>query len=376
MNLIFKFLLSIGTIVTSVLIIEGIRSTYFFSAPHQSLMAIGYDQLQYILIGENSNSDKDFLSADIKQSMYLSEEKEFLKIMPALKKINAGVGNTDYFDLITEDSEINGFGTCMGMKPNSLKKMVQIRSKVFHPKDPPVIFFDKDAKVAPELAVFLKKYGMPEKTISTNQWGERNTVPLLVKKRKVLVVGDSVALGVGVSDEETLASVLQRADQKRQYITIAIGGADTEQIMCDLDEALKRYSGQVDEIVYVVCDNDFRIGEEKKPADVLDSLQTIKQENGISKIAVVRAPYIYTVVPFMPESESSDRERADYISKSLKLESAKKNFDFFDIDDLAAEEVSREGSIFASLLLFADHVHLSKRGIQRLGEKILRLPRE
>ena len=61
-------------------------------------------------------------------------------------------------------------------------------------------------------------------------------------------------------------------DPTREYINIGIGGADAADIVCALDKAGRRYKGQIEELIYVYCENDINPTKPYgTPREVLDS---------------------------------------------------------------------------------------------------------
>src|SRR5262249_14140204 len=152
----------------------------------------------------------------------------------------------------------------------------------------------------------FRRYGGPHTSLSTNDQGERITVPDVVTDRVVLVSGDSVAFGAMIDDEATIASQMQTRDRTRRYVNLGVPGDTAEQILCRLEAATQRYKGRIDELIYVYCENDLeskaRYGT---PKEVIEAVRNIVTREKIGKVTVVFAPYIYMVVPEMTRVEGS-----------------------------------------------------------------------
>jgi hypothetical protein len=257
------------------------------------------------------------------------------------------------------------------------KTLTQLRTNVFNPLDPPVMFYDSERRLDSEIEKLVRTYGVRGVTFTTNAQGERVTVPAVTSDRKVIVAGDSVAVGAMVDDAETISSQLQALDPTRQYINIGIGSAKAADIVCALNRAAQRYRGQIVELIYVYCENDFRPGfPYGSPQEVIGWLRDYAKAQGIPKVTVVYAPYIYNIVPQLTRFRGYDGERhATRAKERAELSELVHDaeFRYFDISDLGLEEIDRVKTQFAALSVFSDHLHLSPYGTARLVER-LRMP--
>jgi hypothetical protein len=305
-------------------------------------------------------------------ALYLSDRRELEALVPALKSIDAGVGNTDVADLVSENASINiEAGDCTRMKANLRKLTTQIRSDIFDVYDPPVVFYDADRALPDSVRAFLDRYGVRSVTLTTNAYGERTTLPLVDRDEKTLVAGDSVALGVGLTDAETLASRLQEADASRQYVNLGIAGVSSPQIECALDAAARRYAGAIAELIYVFCDNDYDPEDPRTaPSSVIAWLQHYATAHGIGRVTVVRSPFIRVVFPHR-EALEKDRFRAASARQLAQLAAAAR-FRYLDIAMLAASEGASRATIFGPLQLFIDRVHLSPDGSRLVAQSLAR----
>jgi hypothetical protein len=366
-----KWLINFSILLLSTLVMvvfmEGARTLYFKDKHHIGIIA-NYSSKWKQKYGEG----KSQLLTEGKFA-FLEIRSEFEELIPELKEINAGVGNTDFFELKNENSSVNGYGSCGGMKPSLAKEMIHLKSLLFNLYDPPMIFFDKGTKISASLEKFIQKYQFTSKTLSTNEFGERITVPIIHRKKKVLIVGDSVAMGIGLADHETISSRLQQKDSLRQYINIAVSGIQHDVILCLLEEASKRYPDAIEELIYVFCDNDYEdITEEPGGAKlIVNKLRSFQEKNKVKKITMVRAPYIFSIPPLI--KPSAEQYWLNNEVKKLLTESQNAGFHFIDISDLALEDAKSNESQLSFLRLFIDHVHLSPMGTMALVQKLLNI---
>ena len=122
--------------------------------------------------------------------------------------------------------------------------------------DPPVLHFKSDAKISDALRNYLDQQTRLSYTYGVDADGFRVTVPVIKSKRKILLVGDSVLFGVGVNDDSTIASHLQRiVGESFQVINAGVGSYNGEQAfqMANLLSGKDRYEA----LIYVACQNDF-----------------------------------------------------------------------------------------------------------------------
>ncbi|WP_271201447.1 SGNH/GDSL hydrolase family protein [Methylopila turkensis] len=306
---------------------------------------------------------------------FFSQAEELSDRLELMKASAVGVGNSPFRDAMSGDAAINTkIDGCPAVKPNLRKTAFFLRTNAFNPFDPPTIFHDVGKTLDPQLAAFFERYGTRPVSLSTNAQGERVTDPLIERPRKVLVAGDSVAFGAMVDDSETISSQLQKRDGARQYVNLGVAGVDAEAILCRLEDAAQRYRDQIDELVYVYCENDFQPKRPYgRPDEVIDRLRQFAAREKIGKVTVVFSPYIYMVAPeltrFSGHFGASYHYRAE---ERRELEQAVKaaGFRWVDIGLLAKEEEARSRTRYAIFSLFVDQNHLSPAGVGRLVDAL------
>lgn len=351
--------LVIGSVLFAWLVGEGARALYFGSTPHKTFLSLALGPWWKTM--PSAMVVPEFAS--------VTNARELRKFIDEFKAVNGGLGNTDFDELVNESAAINGHGPCGGNKPNLDKSITQIRIEGFNSFDPPVFFVDHSTKLSPKLEAFLRKYGFEPFRFTTNSVGERTTLPPVKRKEKVLVVGDSVALGVSVDDEYTLASQLQKADLRREYVNVGKGGAGMADIQCLMNEAAKRYAGQISELIYVACDNDFSDSSAETPEGLLRRLKAFREAHGIGRLIVLRANYIYSNFPFREYPLQPGLEKVFSMGQALKSS----GLPYADMMEVVLEEQRKRDNLFAGLEFYSDYVHWSKQGIATMAEKVTML---
>ncbi len=307
----------------------------------------------------------------------LAGRDEIEPLIPAMIAAGVGMGNTPYKELVTDRASINEVGPdgCLSPKPNLLKTTTYIRSVDYDLFDPPSLFFDRGADLGEPLTRFVKNYSISMSDFSTNSDRERVTLPVIASRRKVLVAGDSVAVGAMIGDNDTLSSQLQKRDASAQYVNLGVNGVPAEQVVCRLQSAGKRFDQQIVHIIYVYCENDFEAGRPfGRPEEVIAWLKPFAAQQNNAKVTIVFAPYIYNIIPNLtrfPGSRGADHKTFVAERDTLHRKATQAGFDFVNIGEIARKETTALHNDFAAFALFVDHVHLSKLGVSRLVDKLL-----
>jgi lysophospholipase L1-like esterase len=303
---------------------------------------------------------------------WLLQREQIERLIPKLKAAGVALGNSPFHELRADKAAITEITEgCRTQKPNLRKTMTYLRSNLFKHFDPITMFFDTDADLDPEIRRLIDDYGVRLISHSTNQFGERITLPAIESDDKVLVAGSSQANGAMVDDSETIASQLQALDKTRQYVNIGIGDATTGDTFCALRRAAQRYPGQIRELIYVFSESNFRYGSAQ---EAIDWIKGFADSQKLSHVTIVYVTKIYNIVPQITRFRNDPGEHAEWFSRErsqLPEIVATAGFRFIDITDLALDEIKQAGTQFAALSLFVDHGHLSPYGTARLVERIL-----
>lgn len=306
----------------------------------------------------------------------ITQSEAFDQLLDAFEADGVALGNSQYEQLRTDRAEMNTITDgCKVQKPNLDKEMTYLRAGLYEPFALVTAFYNHGKPLHPEVQAFIDRYATRKIRHRTNEHGERLTLPTIISDDKVIVAGDSVANGANIKDDETLASHLQTRDPSRQYINIGIGGADADDIACALESAAKRYPGEIRELIYIYCENDFNDDEPMgTPEDVISGLQQYVKAQGIDNVTIIYAPYIYNVVPYLTrfrgyrggkfQSHKSERERLIQLTRNA-------GFDFFDMAELALREIEVTGTEFAALRLYEDHAHWSPIGTSKMADHLI-----
>jgi hypothetical protein len=346
---------------------EGVYSVLRWRNSDQGILYKGYAHLGRAVLSWSANETA------VPDFARMAGRAEFDEVLPALRSARAGLGNTDYRGLPTDRVNKKDEDGCLVQEPDRQKVMAFIRSNLFEPLDPPLLFVNEGA-MNDEIEEFIDAYGWPPFHFSTNSRGERTTLPLVSTTKKVLIAGDSVANGAGVSDGDTLASQLQALDLDRQYVNLGVSSARGAHVICVLERALKRYAGEVDELIYIYCSNDFdQTKPYGTPEEVIGRLVSLTENERISKVTIVYAPFVYNIVPQLTRFKGYRGEWfPDRSIPALRLKNLTEQagFRYIAISNLAMEEIALRGSQFGVFSLFVDHVHLSPYGIARLADRL------
>jgi hypothetical protein len=308
-------------------------------------------------------------------SRTIVREADIRALLPAMKADGVGLGNSPYSELKTEEASVNSErGPCLEQKPNLHKKVAYLRTNLFNPFDQMSFFVDADRVLAPELQAFVDRYAFRFVAHSTNAHGERTTLPASEAERVVLVAGDSVANGLAIDDSETLSSQLQARDPSRRYVNLGIARAAAADIACALERAAGRYRGRIDEVVYVLCENDFdQGGTLSSPGELTDWLEAFRDREKVGRVTMVVSPLIYNTLPEVTRIRGhSHYSWPTFLAERRQVrELARgKGFAVVDIVDLVADEARRGRSQFAPLALYVDHAHWSPLGVSRVVEAL------
>jgi hypothetical protein len=351
------------------LIAEGLYAVTRGREPGQSLGYQGFALVKEAIQGQEAEVPGDPNAAT------LDDRGEIEALLDRFTADAVGLGNTPYRELRTDEAsiqvEVDG---CTRQKSNLRKKETHLLTRLFDPLDPIVAFWDADRQLDPEVRRFIERYRFREVVMTTNRFGDRVTVPDVARERKVIIAGDSVANGVLLNDDETLASQMQALDSERQYINTGIAGAPAADVICAIDAAQRNYGGRFDELIYLYSENDFQAGEPYgTPEEVVAWLKQFARRHEVGRVTLVFAPYFYNIVPqlsrfkgyrghFFPRHAAERRRIAEAAAAA--------GFRYLDYGEIALEENRRAGTMFAAFALFVDAAHYSRYGTSRLVERL------
>jgi lysophospholipase L1-like esterase len=299
-------------------------------------------------------------------------------ILEELTQLKAAIGNAnnptklpehDTF-LVRPDKEL-GFV----LRPDVRISVSMLQSTKALNVDPPVLHLKDDDN--PEYSNRLKAYIEEESRInysySTDSNGFRKTVPEVKSDKQILIIGDSVAFGVGVDDEHTAASQLQKTiGEQYRIINGGVGNYNGRQafLMAKKLSDENNFAG----LIYIACQNDFMqaeswVGEAK---DVLTEINTISDRFNNNIIIMLETYMEYTLHDFFLDTDWSDKriEETHSLRRSLPKITAEFGFEYYDWTETVSNFMKKEKSIFSRFALYSDHAHMSPLGNRLMANEL------
>lgn len=365
-----NWILAASLCVVVYLMVEGVLAINHWERSHRSLT---YQAVQMI-DGISGRAEPRFFRP------VLSDPREIEVLLDDMRSAGVGLGNSPYEELrTTTASTARRVDGCLQYRPNLHKTFTYLRTPLFEMFNPIMMFYDSDSDLSNRLQHFVERYGVRLTTFTSDEFGQRTTLPTVERDGIVFVAGDSVAAGAGISDDETLASELQRRDLDRRYINLGKGGAEAAEIRCNIELAAERFRNRVQELIYVYCENDFDNDESMgTPEAVMTWLRQFVREQEIERTTIVYAPYIFNVVPELTRVPGERGERFnDHADEKARLVALVQDagFAWVDFGELALAEADARGTPFAALGLYIDVVHHSPLGVERLADAVERANR-
>ena len=238
--------------------------------------------------------------------------------------------------------------------------------------DPPVIAYSKTSRPSETTVNWLTENALLTNAYSTDSIGNRRTIPDISADQKVFVLGDSVAFGVGVNDEHTFASFLQRRmGNTHEVINLGVGGYDAEQI---LERA--RLIGTADSrdiVIFIACQNDFHDNifgfDQEKLTDFMNKVAILQKKKNFAEVLVVFQTYQeYTFSKFWTVWPDKFIENMTAGIQKFERLGADLGFKTVNWDRLVNQFNAEERSIFSGMSLYSDHNHLSPLGKRLLAD--------
>jgi lysophospholipase L1-like esterase len=299
-------------------------------------------------------------------------------VLKELTKINAVIENAGN---PTKQAEHD---TLAVMPDDELKYVLRPSTKMFvnmlkstkaYNFDPPilVIKYDDQNLISERLRSYLKDESRLRYSYSIDNDGFRSTLPYVDSDKKVLIIGDSVPFGVGVNDEDTVASQLQKMVNNRyRIVNGGVGGYDGQQAfsMAQRLSNSSKFAG----LIYVACQNDFMGGKDwiQEAEDVLTKIKSISQRFNNNIIIVLHTYMEYNLRDiFLEDGWKEKRIKKTDALRAALLEMCKKyGYEYYDWTQIVNDFMERGKSIFSRFALYADHCHLSPLGNRLMAAKV------
>lgn len=243
----------------------------------------------------------------------------------------------------------------------------------------PLLFLNNKLNYSDDLEDYIESESTVSCLMSSNELGFRNTYPKSNGEKEVLVIGDSVAFGLGVDDESTVASHLQKKiGVEYKVINAALSGYGTRENFAMIDEFKERHFSH---LVYIICENDFR---PVSPADMEDPVgyTVVHAMNIIERIekdylkmfdhvTVVHHSHIYGAIMYLSSCDDEGLKPIDNINRMAIAKTKGTNISFLSWADIAKIYSTKiKKSIFAIDALYVDHCHFSSEGNELLASHI------
>jgi len=261
------------------------------------------------------------------------------------------------------------------LRPNVRISVSMLKSARAINIDPPVLHlkYGDDLQYSDRLKTYLKKESRLDYSYSTDGNGFRKTVPNVKSDKQVLIIGDSVAFGLGVDDENTAASQLQKLiGEQYEIINAGVGGYTGQQafLMAKHLSDEKKFSG----LIYIACQNDFMDGKDwvAEAKDILAKISTLSNRFDNKVIVLLETYMEYNLRDFFLEKGWSDKdiENTHSLRQSLPKITADLRFEYHDWTEDVSKFMENEKSVFSRFALYTDHTHLSPLG-NRLMANVL-----
>ncbi len=258
------------------------------------------------------------------------------------------------------------------LKANKKVDNYIIKSKKPYHFNPPTIHIRSNERLSEELKEYLLNQTRTKYSISTTQDGFRTTLPKINSSRKILLIGDSVAFGVGNDDENTIASFIQKSIGPRATIINAgVGGYNYEQIINKAKLECKRKRHNYSGLIYFMNQNDYLKTEEIKVAfEMLESIQNEFDNN----IFVFFSTYMTHEISDLINPNYTNNKEFKFVNKQKELISKYCNnlgYKYADLSSIVPKHMLNENSIFSRFALFTDLSHFSPRGNKLIADRII-----
>jgi lysophospholipase L1-like esterase len=260
------------------------------------------------------------------------------------------------------------------LRPGAVARAYFLRARNRGNLDPPVLYVPEQAQLSEHVERFLAENAVLTYSYTIDAQGHRLTVPKVIADRKILVVGDSVAFGVGVGDDQTVSSNLQqRLGESVQIVNAAVGGYNGRQA-ARVAKNLGR-TGEYDTLVYLAFQNDFMMGPEKSYEEsataVLEEFARVARYfNG--RVIIVLDTYMeYTLRDILGNWTEEQILETERMRQRIREVSRKDKFVYRDFTDTIEAQDKADGTIFSRFSLYVDHAHLSPRGNVLLADSLV-----
>ncbi len=261
------------------------------------------------------------------------------------------------------------------LRPSVDVEATVLRARNPYNWDPPVLALSSGTALTPSVAHYLRESSRLAYRYRTGSDRRRVTLPRVGAAREILVVGDSVAFGVGVDDDSTVASLLQaELGTSVRVVNAGVGGYTGPQVLAAVETLAEER--EFEALVYLSSQNDFMEDPARSYSEVADEVLSGMgrvRERFSGRVIALIVSYLQLPMSDLLLAEGWTRDellRSRELYAALPAFAARYGIEYVDWLAVARDETRTEGSLFAPLALYFDHGHLSRRGSLRVSRAI------
>lgn len=304
---------------------------------------------------------------------YLHSSREIKRLIPAFLRQHVAFGNTPFNALKRPEtsSVVKDANGHLNNKPGAVYDLYFMRSRIYNPFDPIVYKANAGEEPTGDVLAFRDRYTLAPKRNTIDAHGDRVTWPASTASNLILVLGDSVAFGAGLSDEETLSSQLQGRYPAWRWINVGVSGCNARDNLSRLDQRIKTYGSQIKGVIYVHCENDYDAGRGDDPSRIISELATRLDAAAIPIRVLIYQMFVYRTLPDLFRERPAVETRQYYrLKHEMLTEARKRGFETIDFYAIVEQYRKAQGLPLAGLHLYVDHCHFSALGTRLVAESI------
>ncbi|MCI5138052.1 MAG: SGNH/GDSL hydrolase family protein, partial [Candidatus Electrothrix sp. AR1] len=310
------------------------------------------------------------------QEGYISSTSSIVDRIDLFSKNGIALGNTPYDQKIAEKNSLVEKKKQRENNQGDLKKTGKIysrmlRSGLYNPWDPVNYISPRKIETDPALKAFVNQYALDQVETSFDDLGFRRTIPYIDSEKVIIVLGDSVAYGMSLNDNETLSSQLQQHFRQIRFINDGVGGGTPLALRKRLKRHLDMFADKVVGLIYIQTETDYN--KNNTPETILRPLAGVLAHFPQVKYrALVHQAYIYQTMPDLIRGRFSfdfggtkkwrgrdedDLLRFDQLKKEMLQLAADLGFITVDFEKIVQMYRKEKGTPFAGFSLYVDHCH-------------------
>ena len=293
-----------------------------------------------------------------------------------LAAVGGGVENSDNPTMLNSTNRaltIQDARLKWKLRPGASVRNHLLKSSTFPNLDPPVLSYPLSSVLSKDLSSFIKDNSLLQYDYNIDSSGNRVTYPWVSVKKTIVVVGDSVAFGVGVADNATIASHLQlNFGGSARVVNLGVGGYNAEQVYKVSSD--NTFTSPENILVYIASENDFHNNESGFDFQLFKqyiSRYTALVDNGkYEKVIVLLHSYIqsnYDSIVHVSRYWKSSQEKLKLAGEFIGGVQSTSTVALIDFRDVIRDEKISKMSIFAGLDFYVDHCHMSSEGNRRIA---------